>query len=380
MQSALQQAQAQQTLQQKLQQAKAQGATDEQIRQMQAEADASRAGRAKRFGIMAMLLGLMTVLFPLGTVGMFVLMATMSVGYIAPERLPVIWHDWVLPWAPAHFVVDGVRSIVFLGDGVFNANALWVAVCVVIGVIVAAVGIALPARKKAGDDKVAQGDVVATAATTTNATHSIITTTLQLVETTHLRSEPAAAARHPLHRRLRPIRQSGRAILHLRRLHLRPIRLLPQRTRTRCHDPRPAAGQRLQRRQRHRRREQVAVRQRPGMTHPITKNRTKRKGHVPIRSGTRIPARLAVARTVALAIVLVCAHFHAIRYIVTVTPFIVLSDSATIAVLAWYVASRVRERFGALQGRVVDCRMVASNVCELRVRVPGIGRRWGIGE
>lgn len=97
MQSALQQAQAQQTLQQKLQQAKAQGATDEQIRQMQAEADASRAGRAKRFGIMAMLLGLMTVLFPLGTVGMFVLMATMSVGYIAPERLPVIWHDWVLP-------------------------------------------------------------------------------------------------------------------------------------------------------------------------------------------------------------------------------------------------------------------------------------------
>jgi len=24
--------------------------------------------------------------------------------------------------------------------------------------------------------------------------------------------------------------------------------------------------------------------------------------------------------------------------------------------------------------------MVASNVCELRVRVPGIGRRWGIGE
>lgn len=291
MQSALQQAQAQQTLQQKLQQAKAQGATDEQIRQMQAEADASRAGRAKRFGIMAMLLGLMTVLFPLGTVGMFVLMATMSVGYIAPERLPVIWHDWVLPWAPAHFVVDGVRSIVFLGDGVFNANALWVAVCVVIGVIVAAVGIALPARKKAGDDKVAQGDVVATAATTTNATHSIITTTLQRVETTHLRSEPAAAARHPLHRRLRPIRQSGRAILHLRRLHLRPIRLLPQRTRTRCHDPRPAAGQRLQRRQRHRRREQVAVRQRPGMTHPITKNRTKRKRHVPIRPGTRIPRK-----------------------------------------------------------------------------------------
>ena len=116
------------------------------------------------------------------------------------------------------------------------------------------------------------------------------------------------------------------------------------------------------------------------MTHPITKNRTKRKRHVPIRPGTRIPARLAVARTVALAIVLVCAHFHAIRYIVTVTPFIVLSDSATIAVLAWYVASRVRERLGALQGRVVDCRMVASNVCELRVRVPGIGRRWGIGE
>lgn len=108
------------------------------------------------FGIMTMLLGLMTALFPLGAVGMFVLMGTMSVGYIAPEMLPAFWHDWVLPWAPAHFVVDGVRSIVFLGEGVFNANAVWVAVCIAIGVIAAGIGLALPAGKRASDVPVDQ--------------------------------------------------------------------------------------------------------------------------------------------------------------------------------------------------------------------------------
>lgn len=85
-------------------------------------------------------------------------------------------------------------------------------------------------------------------------------------------------------------------------------------------------------------------------------------------------------RIILIAVVLVCAHFHAIRYIVTVTPFIVLSDVATITVLAWYAYSRWHERFGALHGRVVSCTMAASNVCELTVHVPGISRGWEEGD
>lgn len=96
------------------------------------------------FCIMAMLIGLMTLLFPLGTVGMFTLMGTMSCAYIAPEMLPAFFLDWIYPWSPSHFVVDGVRGIVFLGDGAFNTSLGALAVCLIIGVISAAIGLALP--------------------------------------------------------------------------------------------------------------------------------------------------------------------------------------------------------------------------------------------
>ncbi|MCH9276801.1 ferric reductase [Bifidobacterium amazonense] len=85
-------------------------------------------------------------------------------------------------------------------------------------------------------------------------------------------------------------------------------------------------------------------------------------------------------RIILIAVVLVCLHFHAIRYIVTVTPFIVLTDAATIAVLAWYAYSRWHERFGALHGRVISCTLAAPNVCRLTVRVPGISHGWEEGD
>lgn len=85
-------------------------------------------------------------------------------------------------------------------------------------------------------------------------------------------------------------------------------------------------------------------------------------------------------RIILISVALVCAHFHAIRYIVTVTPFIVLADATTIAVLVWYAYNRWHERFGALHGRVVSCVLAAPNVCELTVHVPGIGRQWEEGD
>lgn len=117
------------------------------------------------FCIMCMLIGAMTLLFPLGTVAMFVLMGTMSAAYIAPEMMPALWHDWVLPWSPAHFVVDGVRSIVFLGDGVLNANSGAMMTCILIGAVLAAVGLALPSQKPVADEPAAETVGAATAAT-----------------------------------------------------------------------------------------------------------------------------------------------------------------------------------------------------------------------
>ncbi len=73
------------------------------------------------FSLMSLLLGLMNLAFPLGTAAMFVIMGTMSCAYIAPEMLPSLWLDWIYPWSPAHFLVEGVRSVVFLGAPSLNA-------------------------------------------------------------------------------------------------------------------------------------------------------------------------------------------------------------------------------------------------------------------
>lgn len=110
------------------------------------------------FCIMSMLIGLMTLCFPIGAIGMFALMGTMSCAYTAPEMLPTFFHDWIYPWSPARYVVDGVRSVIFLGDGAFNASLGALSVCLIIGLVAAAIGLALPVAHN-------KTDAVANAAT-----------------------------------------------------------------------------------------------------------------------------------------------------------------------------------------------------------------------
>ena len=84
------------------------------------------------FSLMTLMLGLMNLAFPLGALGMFAIMGTMSCAYIAPEMLPSVWLDWVYPWSPAHFLVEGVRRVVFLGASPVNtcsAPLVVVALC-----------------------------------------------------------------------------------------------------------------------------------------------------------------------------------------------------------------------------------------------------------
>ncbi len=110
------------------------------------------------FCIMSMLIGLMTLCFPIGAIGMFALMGTMSCAYTAPEMLPTFFHDWIYPWSPARYVVDGVRSVIFLGDNTFNASLGALSICLIIGLVAAAIGLALPAARS-------KTDTVANAAT-----------------------------------------------------------------------------------------------------------------------------------------------------------------------------------------------------------------------
>ncbi len=100
------------------------------------------------FCIMVLLIGIMNVAFPLGALGMAACMGTMSCAYIAPEMLPAAWFDWVYPWSPAHFVVEGVRQVVYLGAGFVNSDSLCMLVIAGIGLACGVVGVLLSGKGK----------------------------------------------------------------------------------------------------------------------------------------------------------------------------------------------------------------------------------------
>lgn len=99
--------------------------------------------------IMTLILGLLTLALPLGVLGIATLMCSMSCAYVAPEMMPQAWADWVNPWSPARIVVDGLRSIVYLGEGAFNTNLAWLTICAAIGLIAAATAVCLPPKRPA---------------------------------------------------------------------------------------------------------------------------------------------------------------------------------------------------------------------------------------
>jgi hypothetical protein len=67
----------------------------------------------------------------IGGISLFVLV--MALGLIASnlpyELLPAFWQDWVYPWIPLRFISEGLCSVFYRGEGVFNAATnvlLWI--------------------------------------------------------------------------------------------------------------------------------------------------------------------------------------------------------------------------------------------------------------
>jgi uncharacterized phage infection (PIP) family protein YhgE len=58
----------------------------------------------------------------MGGISLFVLL--MALGLIASnlpyELLPAFWQDWIYPWIPLRFISEGLRSVFYMGEGVFN--------------------------------------------------------------------------------------------------------------------------------------------------------------------------------------------------------------------------------------------------------------------
>jgi hypothetical protein len=89
----------------------------------------------------------------IGGISIFVLI--MALGLIASnlpyELLPTFWQDWIYPWIPLRFVSEGLRSVFYMGEGVFNGATgvlMWIGAG---GLVLLLLSVFKPRRMKTAD-------------------------------------------------------------------------------------------------------------------------------------------------------------------------------------------------------------------------------------
>ncbi|PJM73827.1 hypothetical protein CS006_01235 [Bifidobacterium primatium] len=111
------------------------------------------------FALMTVFLGLMNIAVPLGLgCGVLGLGLGMTSGLFPAELLPAFWRDWIYGWVPQHFIGDGVRAVMYRGDGWWNAGSmpLLAVLCVGLLVFVCAGMMPVGRHKVAATDSVAE--------------------------------------------------------------------------------------------------------------------------------------------------------------------------------------------------------------------------------
>ena len=99
------------------------------------------------FCVMLLFLGAFNLSLGLGVlVALCALAGGMTCGVLPFEALPSFWQDWVYPWAPQHFIGEGVRAVMFRGAGAWNAGSGPLAVIGAVGVVLACVAGTLPRK------------------------------------------------------------------------------------------------------------------------------------------------------------------------------------------------------------------------------------------
>lgn len=71
----------------------------------------------------------------------------MMTGTFPFEALPAFWQDWVYPWAPQRFMSEGIRAILYLDAGAWNAGSAPLVIVGVVGAALACIAALLPGKK-----------------------------------------------------------------------------------------------------------------------------------------------------------------------------------------------------------------------------------------
>ncbi|MDO4590301.1 MAG: DUF3533 domain-containing protein [Slackia sp.] len=109
------------------------------------------------FCLMVAMTGLCDIAMPLGVIVMVVVFALgMGTAVLPDAMLPDFWADMVLPWAPQFCIGEGLRGIIYLGEGAFDAGVAPLLAWAFVGVAAYAVAIALPPRAEEGSASVSE--------------------------------------------------------------------------------------------------------------------------------------------------------------------------------------------------------------------------------
>ncbi len=67
-----------------------------------------------------------------GGIGIFAFLMFFSAPLLslAPEFMPSFYENWIYPWLPMRFMVDGLRDLLFFENGTYLANSITVMVCI----------------------------------------------------------------------------------------------------------------------------------------------------------------------------------------------------------------------------------------------------------
>lgn len=98
--------------------------------------------------LMTIITGLANIAFGLGVLTFACTVAFgMMLGVLPYEALPAFWCDWVYPWAPQRFFGEGIRAILYLGEGAWNCGSNILAPIGLAGIAISILSLFKPTKK-----------------------------------------------------------------------------------------------------------------------------------------------------------------------------------------------------------------------------------------
>jgi hypothetical protein len=105
------------------------------------------------FAIMALLLGAFGIAAPLGAlIAVCVFALGMMTGALPVEMLPPFWADYVAPWAPQHFLGNGIRDVLYMGAGLLPRGSGGLLAIAGVGIALLVVAGLLPRRPRRSEE------------------------------------------------------------------------------------------------------------------------------------------------------------------------------------------------------------------------------------